>query len=290
MRIGDYQLLLGADPEVFAVTKNGQPVSAHDMIPGSKENPHKVDLGMIQPDGLAAEFGIRPAKTVEGFRTRIRKVRQVVERQLAEHDAQILIRPSLQFPKDYYDSLPNHAKELGCDPDYNAYTRRPNPAPEGGDTGFRAAGGHVHFGWTNDQDVTNPHHFEACVMLTKMLDLYLGVPFVLLDSDSDRRRMYGRAGSFRPKSYGMEYRVLSNAWLRHKDLMTFVYNQSTSAFQNLLEDKIPDYYGREDSIQGIINNSCEVMAYYMCENFGFKWPKPPKKYQRKKPLNSKLAQ
>lgn len=279
-KIADQEFLFGADPEVF-VRKAGRLVSAHDLVPGSKREPFAVELGMIQPDGLAAEFGIKPAKTLPGFRSRIRKVREILQKRLDEHGCEIFIKPSVEFDKNYYQSLPEYAKELGCDPDYNAYTGQTNPAPNAGDSGLRSAGGHVHIGWTQGADPTSQHHFEACRMLTKQLDVYLGVPSLIFDGDSRRRELYGKAGAFRPKSYGMEYRTLSNAWLRHKDLVTFVYEQTVAAITDLMKDKLPAYYEAGD-VQSIINEGQTRRAQFFCRRMNFEIPKPPADLKRVK--------
>ena len=58
------QLLLGADPEAFVVLKDGGiPVSAHGLLPGTKDKPFPVEKGAVQVDGMAAEFNIEPAAT-----------------------------------------------------------------------------------------------------------------------------------------------------------------------------------------------------------------------------------
>lgn len=46
-----------------------------------------------------------------------------------------------------------------------------------------------------------------------------------------RRELYGKAGAFRPTSYGVEYRTLSNFWLRRKEYMQWVYAQTHRAFE-----------------------------------------------------------
>ena len=280
MKLGDYEFVFGCDPEVFLV-RDGKPISAHDLIPGSKANPCPVPLGMMQPDGLAAEFGIKPVKTIQGWRSRIKKVMGTVEETVGKHGAQLLIKPSIDFDQKYYDALPDTAKELGCDPDYNAYTGQTNPPPTTEGKAFRSGGGHVHIGWTKDVDPKHPDHFEACVMLTKQLDLYLGVPSLVFDGDKRRRTLYGKAGAFRPKPYGMEYRTLSNAWLRDRSLMTFVFEQTEAAVRNLLEDDIPTYYNATN-VERVINQNETALAQFMCRRYEFNVPPPPAHLKRKK--------
>jgi hypothetical protein len=58
--------------------------------------------------------------------------------------------------------------------------------------------------------------------------------------------MYGRAGAFRPKPYGVEYRVLSNVWLRESSMVKWIWNQTFYAVESLfngssLVEKHGDY-------------------------------------------------
>jgi hypothetical protein len=48
-------------------------------------------------------------------------------------------------------------------------------------------------------------------------DLFLGVPSVLMDNGEMRKQLYGKAGCYRPKPYGGEYRTLSNFWFLNPD-------------------------------------------------------------------------
>ncbi len=45
------------------------------------------------------------------------------------------------------------------------------------------------------------------------MDAVLGIPAILLDDGLLRKQLYGKAGAFRPKEYGVEYRSLSNFWV-----------------------------------------------------------------------------
>ena len=69
------QILVGADPELFVKNPNsGEFISAHGMVPGTKYDPYKVDKGAIQVDGMALEFNIDPARTVDEFVRNITEV------------------------------------------------------------------------------------------------------------------------------------------------------------------------------------------------------------------------
>jgi hypothetical protein len=101
---------------------------------------------------------------------------------------------------------------------------------------FRTGAGHIHIGWTDDQPCTNDH-FNDCKRLARQLDYYLGLPSMFWDNDTKRRLLYGKAGAFRPKHYGMEYRVLSNLWLNSEKLQRFIFKNSVKAFNDLQSGK-----------------------------------------------------
>lgn len=205
----EYNFLIGADPELF-VKKDGQLVSAYGLIRGDKKNPLKVDKGAVQVDGMALEFNIDPAERFEDFNNNINRVMGILQGMVKGYDFEIA--PVAEFGKALIDSQPKEAKELGCEPDFDAYSGKANPRPNV-DAPFRTASGHVHVGWTKDVDPQDPTHLEACRALVKNLDVYLGLPSLAWDRDDKRRQLYGLPGAFRPKHYGLEYRVLSNRWL-----------------------------------------------------------------------------
>lgn len=205
-----FEFTFGADPEVF-VKKGGAFVSAHGLIPGTKKAPMPVKGGAVQVDGMALEFNTNPATSFKEFNASLDAALDSLKSMVPGYE--LCFEPVAHFSKEYLASQPKEAVELGCEPDFNAYTKAPNPRPDANKL-FRTASGHVHIGWTSNVDPNDPTHFEACCVLTKKLDAYLGIPSLVWDDDDERRQLYGKAGAFRPKPYGMEYRVLSNAWLR----------------------------------------------------------------------------
>lgn len=223
-------ILIGADPELFIRDKAGNLASAYGLIAGDKKNPFKVEKGAVQVDGMALEFNIDPAASEEEFTTNISTVMAQLEAMIPNHNFEI--EPTAEFGKKFIEQQPDKAKELGCDPDYDAYTGEENPKPEG-DMGFRTAAGHIHIGWTEGRDIDNPRHFMECRVLTALLDRTLGLFSLFLDNDVKRQDMYGAFGAFRPKSYGVEYRVLSNFWLKDKEVASSVYRITKHVVENI---------------------------------------------------------
>lgn len=260
------QLTLGADPEVF-VRKNGVLCSAYGLIPGTKEKPHPVTKGAVQVDGMALEFNIDPASTQAEFTGNVIEVMSRL-RQMTE--GYILSQDSVaEFGTEFIANQPPAATEIGCDPDFNAWTGVPNDQPDQA-LSFRTAAGHVHVGWTKDVEVEDGHHIGICREMVRQFDFFLGLPSLIFDPEVKRREMYGRAGAFRPKSYGMEYRVLSNKWVSSPILMNWVWSASTKAVEefnkgNLLELKYGD-------IQDIINNTDLASAREIIKDEGLEIP------------------
>ncbi len=224
------KILVGADPELF-VKHNGKLVSGHGLVPGTKADPFPVEHGAVQVDGMALEFNIDPASNCKEFVGNIISVMGQLKKMVPQHE--FLIEATVRFEESYLRQMPAVALELGCQPDYNAYSGGENPPPDP-DANMRTAAGHIHVGWTHTDEPMGGEHMNLCFGLAKQMDLFLGVPFVLLKDCSERKAMYGKAGTFRPKPYGMEYRVLSNKWLLDEALMAFVYLNSMGAITELM--------------------------------------------------------
>lgn len=232
------KILLGADPELFMRNPNsGEFHSAHGLVPGTKNKPHKVPYGAVQIDGTALEFNIDPAATCDEFVRNLTEVRKTISAYVPGYN--VVAEPTAIYDQDYFDwEVPGSAKELGCDPDYNGWTQDINPRPDPGNKPLRTAAGHIHIGWTEGKDVFEQNHFLQCAAVARQMDYYLGIHSLLWDADGTRRTLYGKAGAFRPKPYGMEYRVLSNRWLSSEPLMRWVYNQ---AQKGMAKAKVNDW-------------------------------------------------
>jgi hypothetical protein len=239
-------VMFGADPELFLIDESGKFISAIDRIGGTKEYPRPIDDqgSAVQEDNVAVEFNIGPAKDKKQFISNLYKPLSYIKKHVAEMGLKMEIVPSAMFDKDQLDHP--KAQAFGCDVDYNVWTGKPNPRPKatGDNVNLRTAGGHVHVSW-------NDPNMKERKALVKAMDLFLGVPSVLMDSDDRRRILYGKAGAYRPKHYGVEYRVLSNFWIRSPRYMEWVFEQSQAAIEFLRVGNNITKRDREWAIQAI---------------------------------------
>lgn len=230
----------GCDPELFILDSEGTPVCADGLIPGTKAEPYKVNRGAVQVDGMAAEFNIDPADHFEEFNSNIVTVLGQLKKMLPQ-GYHLMPAPAVVFSENVWEAAPEHAKELGCTPDYNAWTGEANPPPEyAANPRLRTASGHLHIGWTEDESLGDPQHIMNCRDLVRQFDWYLAGWSLKKDPDPTRRLLYGKAGACRYKPYGVEYRVLSNFWLKSKQSRLEVWNRMQTAISRMRKGFLPD--------------------------------------------------
>lgn len=243
------QILVGCDPEFF-VKQKGIFKSAFGLIKGDKKNPQRVNRGAVQVDGMALEFNIDPAASEDEFCVSINTVLDQMRLLVPDHEFAMV--PVATFTQEYMKTQPKEALELGCDPDFNAWSGDANPKPDG-DRPFRTASGHIHIGWTNGQSIDDLGHVNVCRDVVKQMDFFLGLPSLMYDADTQRREMYGKAGCCRFKPYGVEYRTLSNAWLTDDKRKAWVFRAVQAGVAAFEKGRC--LYEKYGDIQDIINNS-----------------------------------
>lgn len=169
----------------------------------------------------------------------------------------ILCAASQVVPKSELRS--KQAKLFGCDPDYCIYTGAENPRPAAADTtNIRSAGLHIHCGYANPD-------IDRSLRLLGYFDAYLGLPSVLIDKDTQRRSLYGKAGCFRLQKWGFEYRSLSSYFMKDDVHLRWVFSQiekAISAYNN--NALLPRPY----LVQKAINENDEKLARELCTDYG----------------------
>lgn len=266
-------MTFGCDPELFILNKEGLAVCPEEFLPGTKEEPYKVPKGAVQVDGMAGEFNIDPASTFEEFDDNIVTVMGEMKKMIPAGYS-FAIQPSMIFTEENFNAASDKAKELGCSPDYNAWSGEVNPPPDASKNPYmRCAGGHLHVGWTEGESAGDLQHVANCSDLVKQMDWYLGLWSIGKDSDKVRRKLYGNAGACRIKPYGVEYRVLSNFWIKDKPTRLETWNRMVQAVSEMKRYYMPDYskslvgYTFDGEVQNSINKS--KLSHNLKEVFHF---------------------
>jgi len=231
----------GTDPEFFMVDrKTGKVISAIPYIEGIKDEPVKLPCGGTAiRDNVALEFATVPVDSEDAFVDSIQKCIHEV-RKLVPKKFSIQAMPSAIFDKDQLDNP--EAMLFGCDPDYDAWELKMNKPPCAFDLTLRTCGGHIHVGHVegdgNDFLLT-PY---GRVNTIKVMDAVHGVISAILDNSPEalrRKELYGKAGCHRPTTYGIEYRSLSNFWLKSPKLVRLMDSLTKDVLQILRKEKDP---------------------------------------------------
>ena len=211
------RIRVGCDPELFV-----KPIDSEEHIPicgkigGTKDKPLALSkeaqgfpLGKnygLQEDGAALEFNTPPFSDMLEFGLRIDQFMKWLPKYLAPKGLRLSYDCVATFKPEAFKEFPD-AMRFGCDPDFDPYERSQRPPIEVEQVGNqRFAAGHLHLGY-DTQTVPVP-------IMAQLLDLMVGIPCVHLDKQGPRRQFYGVPGLYREKPYGVEYRTLSNFWLR----------------------------------------------------------------------------
>ena len=224
---------VGADPELFVEDSDGNIISAEGMIGGTKEEPIPISENghAIQEDNIMVEFNIPPCYSEDEFVSHLNHVEDHLNTMLElQNNCKLNYSASAELDEKYLQT--DQAKMFGCEPDFNVHLKCPNDSPNPA-TNLRTCGGHIHIGYKNPDIETSENIVYA-------MDILLGLPSVELDQDDRRKEMYGLAGCFRFKDYGLEYRSLSNFWLQTEELKRWAYQKTIEAIDLAESGLIPE--------------------------------------------------
>lgn len=254
MKISDFTV--GADPEMFLIdTSTGKVISAKGIIPGKKGRPWRKGLPKgfgLEIDGILAEFNIPPCTSkgeyIESIQFMKNFIRDFVKNINPNYD--IMCKSSTEVPAEVVADP--SVNEIGCAPDFNAYTMEQTVCLDHWPGLVRCAGNHIHLG-------INKLRFSDRINIIKYFDLALGLKSLFSDADTERRKLYGKAGCYRPTKYGCEYRVLSSTMLLDENLPK-VWDGIERTIQ-FFNDEVP--LPDSDLIQKCINTSNLVLAEHL---------------------------
>ena len=251
---------LGCDPEVFLTDARGALVASCGKIGGDKSMPLPLPIGdgfYMLEDNVAIEFNTAPAESKEQFEQAIEKSLTFI-RQYVGDTLDLTLSPisAAYFPAS--ELAHPGAFEFGCEPDFNAWKDgQRNPKPQAADRTLRSCGGHIHVGGFADLSR------EQKIQLVKYCDLFTGVTSVVMDQKGTLRRgLYGGAGAFRYKPYGIEYRTPSNFWITKREYTDWAWDSIAGAV-NAFEEGVIDIDKIGPEIIESINNNNLKMAKHL---------------------------
>ena len=220
-------ITLGSDVEVV-VHRDHIPLDVTGMLGGDKTHPVWFDNFNVQEDNVNAEYAINPVSSIQDWVAYHLEAQQQIDTMLPEGHG-ILFDATTEYDDTQLNS--DNAKVFGCDPDMSAWTGHHNRTPSMNRAkNMRTCGGHIHVG-VEGVDKRD---------LIKWMDILLGVPSLFMETDTKRRKLYGKAGSYRDKPYGVEYRALSNFWAQTEEGMQWAYNQTLRAVEYSMTDMLDD--------------------------------------------------
>ena len=221
------QVSIGSDCEWFLENIiTGEIVSAENIIKGTKKDPYRFDpenkYYATSLDCVLSEGNIPPTKTPLEFYLALEKLRNYIDSNLPEELITVAI-PSARLKDKYLQT--ETARTFGCEASFNCWTDE-EVKPEATGDNLRSAGLHIHVGYKDSTEETNKE-------IIKAMELFLGVPSVLLEPKNERRKVgYGQAGNYRHQPYGgVEYRSLSSHFSSGKDLIQWCFRNTEKAIE-----------------------------------------------------------
>ena len=282
-----YDVTLGCDPEFFFSGSKGKTTGAEKVLPengitykpgtaGKRDGDYtscgNVKASKIVIDGVQAELNPRPNTCRANLGNEISACFRDLHKALEAQGKGVGVNfmPLVKISQKELDSLSEKSKTFGCAPSTNLYSAAESKITVNPKKYLkRSAGGHIHLGSNNSAQITKT--LKNVEEMVYMLDIIVGNTCVLLDrnpNNVERRKVYGRAGEYRLKEYGIEYRTLSNFWLQSYQLMSLVTGLARMAVHIVSQsDKERDFAGeikaavkKEDIVKAIQENDF-ALAY-----------------------------
>ena len=222
---------IGADPELF-VERDGQIIGSEKAIPKKGLTRGMYNEPEVVLDGVQLE--LHPTAMGNTYIASTTSSLAVTFKLLKGHldktpEIKACFKPIVDVSKEELDSLSDDSRVLGCQPSKNYYGLK-MPIVDPMKYRKRSAGGHIHFGLSTP--IYNQNGTDYRTRLVPICDLLLGTLGCVLDLDPaqiERRKLYGMAGEYRLPVYGLEYRTLSNFWLRSVPLYQLVMGMANQA-------------------------------------------------------------
>jgi hypothetical protein len=216
-------------------------------------------------DNVNCEFTIPPVKNKEDFLKYSAYCKKWANNYLENYGLKLKAYSSYSFTDEDLDN--ETAQRFGCEPSFDAFRKgRQARVGEPENQNLRSAGFHLHCGFNSENFSTEDlfNYIYCC-------DLFLGIPSVILDRDTERRGLYGSPSNYRFKRIGnliiIEYRSLGGNLLADDELIGYCYDQLIAAINFFNESNFESLWEDLPEIIRIIKESDVEGALYIAQKY-----------------------
>ncbi len=241
---------IGCDPEMFLFDKEkGRTVPAVGLIPGTKSKPWRLTHGSMQLDGLLLEIGTDPAHSADEFRHNLRSVMSDVRSFLRANYGdryELQCGAVTKFAPEDCEAVTEKDLSVGCESQYTMSNegslRKLDMLSDSINIEEVCAGGHLHIGFSEKQDIYDPVWLRSVAMFLRPYKVAIGS--VVVDSSKMEitrfNNLFSR-GLFNPviriKPYGFEFRNFSSKWLTDPNFYKVAFNTQNDIYSYLVQTK-----------------------------------------------------
>lgn len=260
------KLMFGHDAEVFVVAPDGHPVPPVVILPQPKVVSLVTARGGYNRDGMAFEINPTPSGVAKVVAENTMILLAEGGKMLKEYGLSLAKELGIDIshiPAEERALVPSDAFELGCDPDFSAYTGAINKVTVDPSRYLkRFAGGHI------SMQLPQTLPFSEVCELVKLFDATAGLYSIRWGDkySKERRNTYGKAGAFRWKDRMriVEYRTPDAGWLWHDGYvkMTELMSKAWGMFDNGFRVQSPQ------RIVEAINTCHLALAKEILESYG----------------------
>lgn len=272
MKIKD--ITIGSDPEFAAFDYNGTPISTVGFIPGTKHEPHTMEGDWsCQQDNVGTEICIPVCTDKEQFVHAMIYGRHLANLQLQQVRPDLHLRSVSSARYSNKELNSDTARMFGCEPSYCVYTDEQSPRPTPQQVGnLRSFGCHIHIGYKTEDEENIILYAQR---LIRAMDITCGLGSIIIDTDTDRRQIYGNAGDLRFRQIRdvnvVEYRTLGGAMHLDEERLGWVYDQTMKAI-DMVNDWKDEYDNVGDDVRQAIDDGNTERCIELINIFNIKLP------------------
>ena len=269
---------IGGDHEFTFTTRDGTAFPATLLLPPQHSPMYAADEwdeygAALYEDGINGEFGLHETECRDSLMIQMfdamKKANEVAK--AGWEGQRLYLKTGSGHPTTLEIKQMGGPKAMnsGCAPDVCAYTGdKQRGIVDYPNFPHAVCGFHIHID-VPKRFRTKSEREQEMLKIVKLMDITTTIPFMLLEPRENHAKIrreagYGRAGAFRIKEYGLEYRTPSGNGLRCPEFSSLLMGACRDAVEMYLDgaaDEVIKAAG--DRVEGCINTCSKRTARYI---------------------------